>query len=204
MTDFYGRVHGHYASGRPWGFGWHLTAALSLSTVATDWGSAVSALWTDATNGLNALYPTTTVLDTTDVVQLTSTLTYNSVSSPDNLNLAGTNVNIGTPDETAIVLSLRAATIGKGDRGRTKLPAPSENEVNNGELLTAAATRVGTIATAMLASLNGSGIGVFVFNRFATISKPVALTKTTISSAKCSSKLGTVRKRTKHETVTYH
>ena len=204
MTDFLARMRGHYASGRPWSFGWHLTSTGSLASVAAEWDTALQAMWTDGATGLQALIPTTTVWDDSIVVQLTPALTFSTESAPVVRSEAGTNANTGMPDEVAMVWSLRSTDISKSGRGRSKLPAPAENEGTNGQLGSAPATTLGGAGRLLLSTLNGAGITVFVFNRQVTISRPVAKTKTTITGVLGSAKLGTVAERAEKTIPVYH
>lgn len=204
MTSYLLQVRGHYASGRPWGFGWHVDSGQSLSAIGTTWSTAINSFWTDGSHGLETLFPTTTILDTTQAIQLNASLKFLQKDVFHTLTLAGTDANAGSPDRDAVVMSLRAATVGKGDKGRSRLAAPAEDHVVSGELGTTEATRVGTAGTALLAAINADGSTVFVFNRKVTIQKPVALTKTVITEVFGSTKIGSLSKRVKHVVASYH
>lgn len=203
MTDALVRIKGHYQSGRTWGFGLHVSTSDSAATIQANMVSWITSFWTDGTHGVQTLFPTTTVLDSLDVTALNSVLRFQSRAPGSTLTLAGTDSTAGMADEVSAVISWRTANVGKGQTGRTKLPAPATDQISSGELASTASLRIGTAARALLALMNAAGTTLFFFNPYPTISSPVALTRRTITTGEGSNKLGTVRTRTKPVRATY-
>lgn len=203
MADYYARVRGHYASGRKWGFGWHINSSKTADAMQTAWVTAVTNWWTNGTYGMQTLYPTGTVLDSVDITTLTAGLTALVRTAPAILTLAGTSADNGLPDRNSMVMSLRGATLGRGDRGRSFLPAPTEGTVANGEYQSTSYDRAGIAARALLFAITSGGDVVFVFNRLETIQKPTPLTRTTIITAEVSSKVASQERRVKQAAPVY-
>lgn len=198
MTSYLARIHGHYASGRDWGTSLHVSSSDTPAVLLTNWAAAVSDWWTNGSHGVNTFYPTSTILDSVDVVTLDDA-TGNQIARtvPQVLTLAGASSDTGLPDRNSVHISLRGTVIGPGTLGGMRLPAPVEGTVTNGEYTNALVTRMGTAARALLSAVGSDGSVVFIWNRQPTLHKPVAFTKTTMTTAECSSKVATVSARVK-------
>src|SRR5690348_731831 len=124
MTIYRCSMHGVQPSGRPWSLRWGVVSASTVSTVEGAWSTQVSAAWTDATHGLQTLFPAGTTLNLVKTEQL-QVVSISSVDklrvtaiAQDPLALAGTSANPSLPEQNAILVSLRTATPGREGRGR--------------------------------------------------------------------------------------
>lgn len=203
MSDYKLMMHGHYASGRPWSTGLHLTSSAVPSALLTTWSAAVTDWWTNGSHGMDTLIPTTTILDSCEVITLNGSMKYLTRTGPTALALAGTSSDTGGADIVSPVLSLRTANLGPGERGRMKLPSIVEGAISNGEVASTPQARMGTAGQALWAALTSDGSTWFLYNRQVTIEKPTAFTKSIVLTVKCSNVLGTVRRRVKHANRTY-
>lgn len=197
MPDYKLITRGHFASGRTWSWAWHVTSGQPLATIGATWNSAVSNWWTNGTYGVDTLYPTGTILDDTLAVQLNGTQHYFQKNPPTALALAGTSADNGLPDKDSMVVSLRSPFPAKHQRGRSKMPAPVEGIVTNGEFTSLAATRMKNATNSVLAAINADGSTVYVFNPYTLIDGTPPYTKTVITFLEVALKVGGVRKRTK-------
>ena len=134
MAIFRCVAKGVFLSGRTWSFRQYFTSSAVLATVQADWVAQTAAAWTDATHGLQTLYPTTTIYE--------QAVTYSMITlvgppakfvatqlAQNSFTHAGTSANDGLPDQDAVCVSLRTAGVGVNNRGRTKLPAIDETIV---------------------------------------------------------------------------
>lgn len=197
MADYFARIRGHYASGRTWSTGLHITSTDTAAALLTIWAAQVTSFWTDGTHGLNTVYSTGTEIDSVDVATLNGTMRTVARTTPTTLSLPGTSADTALPDLNSAVVTLRATAIGPGTIGHMKLPAPVEGTVVGGEFQPTFYDRVGVAARALLSGVSADGSQVFIFNREATISKPLAYTKTVMVTAQGSSKVGRESSRVK-------
>lgn len=171
MADYYAQVQGHYASGRRWSFGWHITSNQSPSALMTTWDAAWLAAWTDGTHGLEALYPTGTVLDGYTVATLDSNYNWTSKVIA-TASLAGTSVADELPELNACVISLRSTSTLRAGRGRNYLPAFAEDQVNGDVIIPTAVTRVSGAVRAVQTAIQADGSTIFVARRGVPHPKP--------------------------------
>lgn len=197
MADYFARIKGHYASGRTWGTGLHITSSDTAATILSNWIAQVTSFWTDGTHGLNTDYATGTVLDFVDVATLDGSMRTVARTAPTTLDLPGTSIDTALPDRNSAVVTLRATSIGPGTIGHMKLPAPVEGTVNGGEFQSTFYDRVGVAARALVTGMSADGSQVFIFNKEPTIHKPTPFTKTIIVTAQGSSKVGSEESRVK-------
>lgn len=202
MTDYKLEISGAYGTGRRWSTGVHMSSGGDLAAALTDWSAQVNSAWTDGTHGLEALYATTTTLDTMTAIQLGPTMhEVQRVDGP--VSLAGTAAGEEGANQLAILVSLRNLFSGARNRGRMYLPSPAEDAVAEGILGGSQATRVSTAITALFTGMRTAGYTVYVFNRTASPLDPVAFTKKTITSEKVDKVLRTQRRRVRKELAQY-
>ncbi len=156
-------VKGVQPSSRSWSFRINFSSSSAAAAVEADWLAQITSFWTNGSHGVETLFPTATVLETTS----TTSLTLVSISGVDKLRsgvivsdnpaLAGTSANAGLPDQNAVLVSLRTGLSGREARGRIHLPAPDETLVTTGELGTTPTTRVSTAMAALLSGMGGAG-----------------------------------------------
>lgn len=202
MTDYKLEISGHYGTGRRWSTGVHASSGTDLATALTDWSAQVNSAWTNGTHGLEALYATTTVLDTISVIQLGSTMhEVQRVDGP--VTLPGTAAGEEGAGQLAILVSLRNVFSGARNRGRMYLPSPAEDAVDEGILGGSQATRVSTAIIALFTGMRTAGYTFFVFNPVGHPLDPTPFTKKTLTSEKIDKVLRTQRRRIRAELAEY-
>lgn len=208
MTLYHCTLSGVFLSGRTWSFGESFTSSAVLATVETDWKNSVSAGWTDATHGLQTLYPTTTIGEECRTYQLSVVAgTPGKViavgEASDGVSLPGTSANDGLPDQNAVLVSFRGANPGPNNRGRAYLPAVDETIVTGDVLGSTQATRVTTAMTAVRTAMAAAGHVQVVFNHESTLRDPAIGTTKPIVLCKTDRVIRTQRKRVRKEAAVY-
>lgn len=208
MTLYRCEAHGVFASGRLWSFGQDFSSAAVLATIEADWLAATASLWTDGTHGLQTLYPTTTIFQSTKTYQLlivagTPGKIISTAIAQDGFTHAGTSANDGMPDQNAVLVSLRAAGVGPNQRGRTYLPACDETIVVGDLLGATPAGRVTTAMTALRTTMGAAGHVQVVMNDKTTLRDPAIGTTKTIVSCKTDRVIRTQRRRVRKEAAVY-
>jgi hypothetical protein len=208
MTMYRCVMRGVYASGRPWTSRQFFVSSATLATVQADWVSATASAWTDATHGLQTLYPTTTVFDRCDTYQLALTLgppikLVSSALATNAFTHAGTSANDGLPDQDAILESFRTAGVGVNNRGRAYLPAPDETIVVGDLLGSVQATRVTTSMTALRTAMAAAGHTQVILNDKATARDPVVATTKPVTSNETDRVVRTQRRRVRKLAAIY-
>lgn len=202
MTDYKLEISGSYGTGRRWSSGVHVSSSADIITTLTDWSAQVVSAWTNGTHGLEALYATTTVLDTISAIQLGATMQeIQRLDGP--TTLPGTAAGEEGAGQLAILVSLRNVFSGARNRGRMYLPSPAEDAVDEGILGGSQATRVSTAIIALFSGMRSAGYTFFVFNDAAHPHDPVPFTKKTITSEKVDKVLRTQRRRIRKELPQY-
>ena len=202
MVDYKVEISGVYGTGRRWSTGAHLSGGSDLLTTLTDWSAQVVSWWTNGTHGMEALYATTTVLDTISATQLGPTM--NEIQRLDGpTTLPGTAAGEEGAGQLAILISLRNAFSGPRNRGRMYLPSPAEDAVDEGILGGSQATRVSTAIIALFTGMRTAGYTWFVFNDASHPHDPIPFTKKTITSEKADKVLRTQRRRIRKELPQY-
>lgn len=202
MTLFRCAASGVFASGRTWSFRQHFSSTHTQAQVETDWLAQIISFWTNGSHGVETIYPTGTVLQVTSTAQLTSLLR-EGVKSEDAPALAGTSVNDSLPEQNCILISLRTAMVGRGNRGRIHLPAPAESEATGGELGSTQATRVSTAIHALYTNMAAAGHTPVIFNVHATAHDPVVGTTKDVTELLVDRVLRTQRGRVRKSLAVY-
>jgi hypothetical protein len=206
MTDYYCQVHGVFANGSTWSTGMHVTSNQAESALLTTWSAAINNAWTNATYGLNALYPVGTNVTAVSVATLGPTMRETSKSFLAT-SYPGTATGDTLPYLNAAVISLRSRNIQKKGRGRLFLPAFEETNVNNDVVIPTATARMKSAWSAVLTAIQADGSTVFVFNRKDTsaLHPPIipAFTKEVITTLFASNKPARQARRTKKIAAVY-
>lgn len=208
MTLYRCEVHGVFTSGRLWSWRQEFTSSALVATVNTDWTNAVTSLYTDGTHGIQTLYPTTTIAETTKTYQLavvagTPGKVISTALASAGVSLAGTSANDGLPDQDAVLVSLRTAGVGPNQRGRTYLPAIDETIVVGDILGNTPADRVTTAMTALRTAMAAAGHVQVIFNDESTLRDPVIGTTKPITLCKTDRVIRTQRRRVRKEAAVY-
>lgn len=208
MTLYRCEAHGLYLSGRAWSFRQYFSSSAALATIEADWKNAASAAWTDATHGLETLYPTTTVFESVSTYQLsvvagTPGKVISTALASDAVALAGAAAGDGLPDQDAVLVSLRTAGTGPNNRGRTYLPAVDETIVTGDVLGSTQATRVTASLTALRAAMAAAGHVQVLLNTKSTLRDPVIGTTKPVTLCKTDRVIRTQRRRVRKEVALY-
>lgn len=161
MPNYRVSVQGTFTPELTWSFATRVQSASSMASVAATWNNAWSAAWTDATNGLEQFYPTTTNMTATRVATLDGTMheTQNQVTP--NLR-PGTATGDTLPYLNSIVVSQRSTFSKRYNRGRFYLPAMEETFVNGNILIPAAQTKIKAAVLSVFNAITAGGNTVFV------------------------------------------
>jgi len=208
MTLYSCEAHGVFLSGRLWSFRQDFSSSAALATVEADWLAATGSMWTDGTHGLQTLYPTTTIFQSTKTYQRlivagTPGKIISTAVATDGFTHAGTSANDGLPDQDAVLVSLRAAGVGPNQRGRTYLPAIDETIVVGDILGATPAGRVTTAMTALRTSMASAGHTQVLWNDKPTLRDPAIGTLKPVTSCKTDRVIRTQRRRVRKEVAQY-
>jgi len=208
MTLYSCEAHGVFLSGRLWSFRQDFSSSAALATVEADWLAATGSMWTDGTHGLQTLYPTTTIFQSTKTYQRlivagTPGKIISTAVATDGFTHAGTSANDGLPDQDAVLVSLRAAGVGPNQRGRTYLPAIDETIVVGDILGATPAGRVTTAMTALRTSMASAGHTQVLWNDKPTLRDPAIGTLKPVTSCNTDRVIRTQRRRVRKEVAQY-
>jgi hypothetical protein len=196
MSDFRGTVSGTLeASALPWSFGFYMSGAVSEATAASTLNSAVTALWTTATNGLENFIASDVSLTQTAVSTLNSTLHQTTITRTANV-VPGTAATDSLPKQSTIVVTTRSAQATKAGHGRFFLPPFAVGTVGVGGVLSSATqTSLQTVFNAFFASLSTGGLTLFIQNRRALKNGTPAGTRNTLITYDIANKFEVHRRR---------
>lgn len=166
MTDFRLSAFGILNAGNlPWSFSMLATGAVSEATAATSFDTAMSALWTTATVGLENFIPTDVSLTKTQAATVNSALRQVTLTSNANVK-AGTDANAALPKQLSIVVTTRSASPIKSGHGRFWLPPFADDTLGTGGLLASTVqTHLQTAFNSFFSSLVTGGLSFFIQNR---------------------------------------
>lgn len=163
MALFRCAIHGVLPSGRVWSFRQYFTSGSSVATVQASWVAHFTTAWTQATTGIQSIYPVATSATSATSAEVTVVafatgpkLREISVASTP-LTLPGTASTPALPDNNAIVVTRRTATPGRGGRGRTRLPAPVEAIVTANEMDAVSAGHISSSMSALRSLMAADG-----------------------------------------------
>lgn len=194
---------GVFASGETWSFRQHFDSSASISTISGDWSSQINSAWTNGSHGLETLYPTGTELTQTSVAELSGVPYREGLKQVAVATLPGTSADDTLPEQVCILVSLRAASVGRLNRGRIHLPAPVETVATGGELDSTPSTRVSTAINALYDGMRLAGHTPVIYNVKASVHDPVVQTLKTIVTEEVDRVLRSQRQRTKKRRAVY-
>lgn len=207
MTDYYCQVHGVFDTGETWSTGLHVTSARVPADMLATWTSAINNAWTNASFGLQTLYPVGTKTTKVSVATLNATMREIAKIEDTSVQHAGTATGDTLPFLNSSLISLRSANIQRKGRGRLYLPAMEETFVNDDVVIQSAVDKMKAAWQAVFAAIQADGSTVFVFNRQPTSDKhpPVipAYTKEVITTVLASNKPARQSRRTRRKAAVY-
>lgn len=183
MTDFRLSAFGILNAGNlPWSFNMLATGAISEATAASTFNSAITALWTTATVGLENVIPTDVSLTATQAATLNSSLHQVTLTKTANV-IAGTDANAALPKQLSIVVTTRSASPTKSGHGRFWLPPFAADTLGTGGLLgSTVQTHLQTAFNTFFSSLTTAGLSLFIENRRALKDGTPAFTRKTLTT----------------------
>lgn len=124
---------------------------------ATAWQSALTAFWTDATDGAEAVFSTDVEILVAHAAELDPLTGKQIDAAEEALALTGTDAGDMLPHEVALAVTTLGASTNRKDRGRFYLPPPSVAQITNGRIGNTPKTRVANAAAILINSLQGAG-----------------------------------------------
>lgn len=190
----------------------HFNSGATINTVEADWLAHISGAWTIGASALEAIYPVSTVLETTKTEQLAvvhfagppavDKLRAVAIRS-DNPALAGTSTNPAMNDNDAVLVSLLTNVPGREGRGRIRLPALDRTLVTASEFDAVTAAHVSTAINGVITNMAASGhtavLATYVQTHAGT---PVGTTKN-LTQAETDRIIRSVRQRSKRRKAVY-
>lgn len=165
MAGYRCRIRGHSATVGEWSFQFSVQAitgqVAALATAVADGAAAMFDGVPSGTNAVKTLYDTATVVDLATVDELSADLRHNVAQASQTINIAGTGTGEAMPAQVAVVCSLDTALPTRAGRGRMYLPAPTVDQVNSGEMASAAQTIFVNGAKNLLDTVNAASLGIF-------------------------------------------
>ncbi|HKW42517.1 MAG TPA: hypothetical protein VJN39_14810 [Gemmatimonadales bacterium] len=206
MTVYRCTASGAFASGLTWSFRQHFNSTSSIATVSADWSAHLVTWWTDGTNGMQGIYPTGTTFDLSTVAALSGVPFREGAKLEQTHSLAGALSTDSLPEQSCIVVSLRAAEVGRKNRGRIHYPAPAEDKVTGGVLNSTESTHVSTATNVLYAAMRAAGHDPVIYNSH--VSKvpsvdPVVQTLKSIATEEIDRNIRTQRRRTRKRRPLY-
>lgn len=212
MALFRCSAHGVFASTAVWSLRIHFTSGSSVTAVETDWKTAMTAAWSTVGNPINAVLPTTTVLNEFKTEALTVVTVSGSppvnklravAQSIDTVSIAGTSSNPALPDQNAILVTLRGPLPGKENNGRIHLPAPDQTLVTAGAISSTVAGHMSTAINGALSSMASAGHSSCVATYVLSKTLRAVGTTSAVNAALTDEVIRTVRARAKSRKAVY-
>lgn len=203
MSMYRCTASGAFASGLTWSFRQHFESPSTIATVSSDWSTALIAWWTDATNGMQGIYPAGTTFDLSTVAELTGVPYREGAKLLQTHALVGALTSDSMPEQNCIVVSLRAANVGRKNRGRIHYPAPAEDKATGGLLGATESTHVSTATNVLYAAMRTAGHTPVVYNTKTSVADPILQTNKTIVTEEIDRVLRTQRRRVKKRRAEY-
>lgn len=165
MADYRCTVEGTYGGEISWSFGMNITSAQATAGLATTWSNAWAAAWTDATHGLEVLYPATTEITGYRIALLDANY-HETQAELVTAAAPGTATDTQLPYQNSILVSMRALPqIGRHARGRFYLPAPTENTQSANTWKQSTLDRVAGAVRAVQLAIQADGSTIFVVQK---------------------------------------
>jgi hypothetical protein len=197
MTIYSCRVRGLYAGAYRWSYGIHCNATVSATSLLSTWHDANSTLWTTATHGYQHLVSTEVTTVDVAVYTLNASLVTLAINKTP-LAITGDNANASLPFATSTTVNFYGNSDIKSDRGRMKLPAPSEDNLVAHVWSTAFLTSMKDILDPFTATLDAiSGFQSGSWNRRTNRQGDPPFTFHPFTAYAVTNKPGTNRNRTK-------
>lgn len=163
MTNFRGSINGLLGGSLPWSTHLNMQSSLSEGTVSSNWSTAVSALFTTATNGLQNFMNADVTVTGTLVSTLNATM-HQTTGTRTTLSISGSDANPSLPWYVSEIVTLRSAQLTHWGHGRMFLPPFAEDQIAAHVIKAATITSMITVFNAFFASLTGAGISFFLYN----------------------------------------
>ncbi len=202
MTIYRVRARGLYNSADTFSFGYLLNSTAAESTVASTFTSAITALWTTATNGYANYTFTDVALVDTVVYTVNPSLRALSKTVTANAH-AGTSGTSSLAYGTSATIAMLGTSDTKSDRGHMSLPTPVQSTVALGLYSSAFQTSVKTVLDVFFSSMRGlAGYSAVKINTKPNKLGDPAFTQHVVTSYSFSNKPGSARMRTRKQKPT--
>jgi hypothetical protein len=194
MTDFRCTVHGLIGGNFEWSNRICVSGATAESTLATDFATAVTALYTTATNGLENFMSSDVTVTGILVTTLNATM-HQTTGTRAGLSIAGTDSNPSLPWDTAEVVTWRSAQLTHWGHGRWYLPPFAEDQIAAHVIKAATTAKMKLVLDPFFESFGSAGVVPFIYNQRPRKDGTAAFTKTNLINYDISDKPARQRRR---------
>jgi hypothetical protein len=202
MTIYRVRARGLYNAADRFSFGYLLNSTAAESTVASTFTSAITTLWTTATNGYANYTFTDVALVDTVVYTVNASLRALSKTTTANAH-AGTSGTASLAYGTAVTVAMIGAADTKSDRGHMSLPTPVQSTVALGLYTAAFQASLKLVLDPFFTTMRGlAGYSAIKVNPKANKLGDPPFTQHIVTSYSMSNKPGSARMRTRKQQPT--
>lgn len=189
MTLYKALVQGTLASGAErFTTTCHLNTTSNVQTTLDGWVTAVAALFSGG-SGIASIMPDTSAVTESSVVSIEPTTGKQIARAEDATTYTGTSANQPQSTQTCALMSHFSANASRGGRGRMYLPAPANNAITDGGLMTPAALTVYVnAANQWFSALSAAQLQLVIYHR-------ASGTFTPVTDVKMTSRYATQRRR---------
>jgi hypothetical protein len=151
--------------GETFTFGLHATGAGGTAADAlTAWIAALTAMWTDVTDGIQAQFTADISIVAASAAELDPSSGHQLTRVEDAVTLPGTATGEPLPHEVAVVVSTRTDLATRRGRGRFYLPPLAVSKVDGGRVATTSVTNLLNGAVLLINTLQGGGYAPVIFH----------------------------------------
>jgi hypothetical protein len=202
VTLYAVRARGLYNGADRFSFGYLLNSTSALSGVASTFTSAITTMWTTATDGYANLTFTDVALVDTVVYTMSPHLVVLDKFVTANAH-AGTSSNSSLPYGTSVTVAMLGADDTKSDRGHFSLPTPQQISIAGGLWTSTFQTHLKNILDPFFTTMRGlPGYSAVKINRNTNRQGDAPFTQHVVTSYSVSNKPGTAKMRTRKQLPT--
>lgn len=168
MTNFRCRINGQLGGTLPWSCGVIMAGTLSEAALLAQFSTAVTNLWTTATNGLQNFMTSDVTVTGVSVATLDPSTFHELTKTTGTLSIPGTATGNSLPWDTAEVIGLGSTGLQRYQRGRMKLPPFATNQIASHVIIPTTTAKMKIVLDAFFPAARAGMTGYIVFNQKTT------------------------------------